>query len=97
MQMKIAKCSTNSSMRTAQALLETFPILQTLSHHSENNYLSQHLGMSTVKVASKITIYLTLFSVLAKENTYEQVSCYALAVCEERIRSHLCSQKYSQR
>lgn len=74
-------------MRTAHGLLETFPILQTLLQHSENNYLSQHLGMSTVKVASKITIYLILFSVLAEENIYQQVSCYALAMSEERIKS----------
>lgn len=43
--------------------------------------------MSTVKVASKITIHLIWFSVLVEENMHEQVSCYALAMSEERIKS----------
>lgn len=43
--------------------------------------------MSTVKVASKITIHLIWLSVLAEEDIHEQVSCYALAMSEERIKS----------
>lgn len=49
--------------------------------------LSQRSSMSTVKVASEITISLISFSVLAQENRYEQVSCYAIAMSEGKIKS----------
>lgn len=69
--------------------------MQTLLQHSENCCSSQHLCMSTVKVPGEIAICPTLFSILAEGDIYE-FSCFALALPEERIKIHLCSQKYCQ-
>lgn len=69
--------------------------MQTLLQHSENYCSSQHLCMSAVKVSGEITICPTLFSILAEGNIY-QFSCCAIALPEERIKIHLCSEKYCQ-
>lgn len=58
-----------SSMRTTHGLLETFLILQTLLQLAEKHCSSQHLCISTVKVAGEITVC-TVFSVSRRKYIY---------------------------